>query len=180
MVASLFVPTKKRWTLLLGLRSPFKGGLSRLAVQGPVQTMTMKWDTDRIVSLSAMLVGLGSLFIVLYQTTLMREQSERRCCRISDLLSIRATTASYIALRNVGLGPRLIDEFSHLSLKRSTATPYAYYASLGTPRCPEQRLPRPGPAGMLIPAGSNPAKMLGSVDPSQMAPSSCARSSSSR
>jgi hypothetical protein len=33
--------------------------------------MRMKWDTDRIVSISAMLVGLGSLFIVLYQTTLM-------------------------------------------------------------------------------------------------------------
>lgn len=30
----------------------------------------MKWDTDRIVGFSAMLVGVGSLFIVLYQTAL--------------------------------------------------------------------------------------------------------------
>jgi hypothetical protein len=32
----------------------------------------MKWNTDRIVSLSAMIVGVGSLFIVLYQTALIR------------------------------------------------------------------------------------------------------------
>jgi len=38
--------------------------------------MRMKWDTDRIVSISAMLVGVGSLFIVLYQTALLREQAK--------------------------------------------------------------------------------------------------------
>ena len=36
--------------------------------------MKWKWDTDRIVSLSAMVVGVGSLVIILYQTKLMREQ----------------------------------------------------------------------------------------------------------
>jgi uncharacterized membrane protein len=34
----------------------------------------MKLDTDRIVSLAAMVVGVGSLFIVAYRTALIREQ----------------------------------------------------------------------------------------------------------
>ena len=33
----------------------------------------MKFNTDRIVSLSAMGVGIGSLFIIVYQTHLMRQ-----------------------------------------------------------------------------------------------------------
>ena len=33
----------------------------------------MKFNTDRVVSLSAMAVGIGSLFIILYQTQLMRQ-----------------------------------------------------------------------------------------------------------
>ena len=33
----------------------------------------MKFDTDRIVSLSAMVVGIGSLFIIVYQTHLIRQ-----------------------------------------------------------------------------------------------------------
>ena len=34
----------------------------------------MRINTDRVVSLSAMLIGLGSLFIIVYQTALLREQ----------------------------------------------------------------------------------------------------------
>jgi hypothetical protein len=34
----------------------------------------MKLNTDRVVSLTAMAVGLGSLFIIVYQTALLREQ----------------------------------------------------------------------------------------------------------
>ena len=34
----------------------------------------MRLNTDRVVSLSAMIVGLGSLFIIVYQTALLREQ----------------------------------------------------------------------------------------------------------
>ena len=33
----------------------------------------MKLNTDRIVSLSAMVVGIGSLFIIIYQTHLIRQ-----------------------------------------------------------------------------------------------------------
>ena len=36
--------------------------------------MKWTWDTDRIVSLCAMVVGVGSLTIILYQTKVMREQ----------------------------------------------------------------------------------------------------------
>jgi hypothetical protein len=37
----------------------------------------LKVNTDRIVSLSAMVVGVGSLFTVLYQTHLTRMVPER-------------------------------------------------------------------------------------------------------
>jgi hypothetical protein len=32
----------------------------------------MKFDTDRIMSLTAIVVGVGSLFVIVYQTQLMR------------------------------------------------------------------------------------------------------------
>jgi hypothetical protein len=36
----------------------------------------MRINTDRLLSLIAMLIGLGSLFIIVYQTALLREQQE--------------------------------------------------------------------------------------------------------
>jgi hypothetical protein len=38
----------------------------------------MKFNTERIVSLSAMAIGIGSLFIILCQTQLMRESKRVR------------------------------------------------------------------------------------------------------
>jgi hypothetical protein len=130
----------------------------------------MKWDTDRIVSISAMLVGLGSLFIVLYQTTLMREQAKASVLPYLLIAFNTNNDGSYIALKNVGLGPALIDRIRVIHQgKAFDGDPYAYYASLGDAKVPANNVYRDRVLpGMLIPAGSNPTNMLGSVDPSQM------------
>ena len=133
--------------------------------------MTMKWDTDRIVSISAMLVGLGSLFIVLYQTTLMREQAKASVLPYLMIAYNSGNDGSYIALQNEGLGPALIDRIRVIHQgKAFDGDPYAYYASLGDDaKMPPNNVYRDRVLpGMLIPAGSKPTNMLGSVDPSQM------------
>jgi hypothetical protein len=35
--------------------------------------MAFKWDTDRIISICAMVVGIGSLFTISYQAALTRQ-----------------------------------------------------------------------------------------------------------
>ena len=64
--------------------------------------MKWKWDTDRIVSLSAMVVGVGSLVIILYQTKLMREQ-QRASVMPYLMMAIQSSTndhRTYLTVRN--------------------------------------------------------------------------------
>jgi len=72
----------------------------------------MKWDTDRIVAVCAMLVGLGSLFIVLYQTKLISEQQKASVLPYLMIAYNSGDAGAYVALRNVGLGPARIDRIS--------------------------------------------------------------------
>jgi hypothetical protein len=70
----------------------------------------MKLNTDRIVSLTAMAVGLGSLFIIVYQTTLLREQ-QRASALPYLMLGLQQTDArSFVFVRNTGVGPALIED----------------------------------------------------------------------
>jgi len=132
--------------------------------------MKMNWDTDRIVAISAMLVGVGSLFIVLYQTELIREQQKAQVLPYLLIAYNTSDKGSYIALENVGLGPALIE---HIRVRHAGQTfdgdPYAYYASLADAKVPANNVYRDRVLpGMLIPAGGSPTNMLGSVDPDQM------------
>jgi hypothetical protein len=66
--------------------------------------------TDRIVSLSAMVVGVGSLFVIVYQTHLMR-QAQSAAALPYLMLGMQANSGgTYLTLRNTGLGPALIEE----------------------------------------------------------------------
>jgi hypothetical protein len=70
----------------------------------------MKLNTDRVVSLTAMIVGLGSLFIIVYQTTLLREQQKASVLPYL-MIGLQVTDArSYIIMRNTGIGPALIED----------------------------------------------------------------------
>jgi hypothetical protein len=70
----------------------------------------MRFNSDRIVSLSAMAVGVGSLFIILYQTQLMRE-SQHASALPYLMLAVNANQNGVnITLSNAGIGPALIDD----------------------------------------------------------------------
>jgi hypothetical protein len=70
----------------------------------------MKFNTDRIVSLSAMAVGVGSLFIIVYQTHLIR-QAQHASALPYLVFAINANDAGiHVTLSNAGIGPALIDD----------------------------------------------------------------------
>jgi len=72
--------------------------------------MKLQIDTDRIVSISAMVVGIGSLAIILYQTQLMREQ-QRASALPYLMIAVQANNEStYLTVRNAGIGPALLDD----------------------------------------------------------------------
>jgi len=72
--------------------------------------MKWKWDTDRIVSLSAMVVGVGSLAIILYQTKLMREQ-QRASVMPYLMMAVQSNKdTTYLTLRNAGIGPAMLND----------------------------------------------------------------------
>ena len=134
--------------------------------------MKMKWDTDRIVALCAMFVGVGSLFIVLYQTALIQQQQKAQVLPYLLIAFNTSDKGSYIALRNVGLGPALIEHVRvHHAGQTFDGDPWAYYASVTDAKVSPNNTYRDRVLpGMLIPAGGEPTNMLGSVDPSSMKP----------
>jgi hypothetical protein len=72
--------------------------------------MTWKWDTDRIVSLSAMVVGVGSLAIILYQTKLMREQ-QRASVMPYLMIAVQSNSeGAFLTVRNTGIGPAVLGD----------------------------------------------------------------------
>jgi hypothetical protein len=72
--------------------------------------MKIRWDTDRIVSLSAMVVGVGSLAIILYQTQLMREQQRASVLPYLMIAVQSSNESTYLTVRNGGIGPALLDD----------------------------------------------------------------------
>jgi hypothetical protein len=129
----------------------------------------MKWDTDRIVSVSAMLVGVCSLFIVLYQTALISEQQKASVLPYLMIAYNSDNDGAFLALRNLGLGPARIER---ISVRRGGSNfdgdPYAYYATLPDVKVPAEHVYRDRVLpGMLIPSGSV-WQMLGSRSSQQM------------
>src|SRR5215831_12054940 len=132
--------------------------------------MKTNWDSDRIVAVCAMLVGLGSLFIVLYQTALLREQAKASVLPYLMIAYNSGDAGAFIALRNVGLGPARIE---HIRIRHGGSSfdgdPYAYYATLVDTTVPADRAYRDRVLpGMLIPSGTT-LQMLGSPNPQLMA-----------
>jgi hypothetical protein len=70
----------------------------------------MQLNTDRVVALSAMLIGLGSLFIIVYQTALLREQQAASALPYVMVGIMANDEQTYIVARNTGVGPALIED----------------------------------------------------------------------
>jgi hypothetical protein len=72
--------------------------------------MKWTWNTDRIVSLMAMVVGVGSLAIILYQTKLMREQQRASVLPYLAIAVQSSDQATNLVVRNAGIGPAILDD----------------------------------------------------------------------
>ena len=70
----------------------------------------MKLNADRIVSLSAMVAGLGSLFIIVYQTHLSR-QAQHALMLPYLMFAVSANDGGvHVALSNTGVGPAIVED----------------------------------------------------------------------
>lgn len=69
----------------------------------------MKVSADRVVSLSAIFVSLGTLFVILYQTSLMREAQKASVMPYLKMGYTFNTEHQSLVLSNNGLGPAKIE-----------------------------------------------------------------------
>jgi len=70
-----------------------------------------KISADRIVSISAIVVSLGTLFIILYQTNLTRQEQKASVMPYLQFAPNTNSGMSNIYLENKGLGPALITNY---------------------------------------------------------------------
>jgi hypothetical protein len=115
---------------------------------------SMHIDTDRVLSLSAMVIGVGSLFVILYQTHLMRLSQH---ASVMPYLMIGFTSNSggiHVNLRNAGIGPALIGDVRIRQATVETATdPYTFFLRGDANRRKFRLTVDSAVAGRLIPAG---------------------------
>ena len=111
-------------------------------------------STDRIVSVSAMVVGVGSLFVIVYQTHLMR-QAQSAAALPYLMLGLQSNNeGAFLTLRNTGLGPALIESvrIRHQG-KTYDEDPYEFFIRIR----PDRNIPALSvdriAVGRLIPAG---------------------------
>jgi hypothetical protein len=116
----------------------------------------MTFNTDRIVSLSAMVVGVGSLVTLAYQAGLTR-QTQHASVLPYLYISLMSNSQNGVALQlsNSGIGPALIDDVAiHYEGRDIPADPFDFYVSLSE----EHQRNQPGvdkvQKGRLIPAGA--------------------------
>ena len=69
------------------------------------------WNADKIVSISAMVVSVGSLFVIVYQTSLIRREQHASVMPYLELAeSTKHPKHLAFKLSNTGLGPAMIKE----------------------------------------------------------------------
>jgi hypothetical protein len=127
----------------------------------PVTPKAARWSTDRIVSLSAMAVGVCSLVITLYQTYLTREAARASVLPYLTFGVMSNDEGAYLTLRNDGLGPARLEAVQiHYKGKSAALDPYDFYlaqhAGKGSDGLSVDRVT----PGRLLPAGTT-VQMLG-------------------
>jgi hypothetical protein len=106
------------------------------------------------VSLSAMMVGVGSLFVITYQTHLMR-QAQSASALPYLMVGVQSNSeGAYLTLSNKGLGPALIESVRILHEGRAfDEDPHDYFVRMR----PDRNIPALSvdrlAVGRLIPAG---------------------------
>lgn len=127
----------------------------------PATPAVSRWSTDRIVSLSAMAVGVCSLFITLYQTYLTREAQSASVLPYLAFGVMSNNDGAYLTLRNDGLGPaRLESVHVHFKGRTTAIDPYDFYLANRTGPPPIGLSVDRVTPGRLLPANATIA-MLG-------------------
>ncbi len=128
----------------------------------------MKINTDRVVGVSAMVVGLGSLLVFAYQAQLMRESQRASVLPYLQVVVIANDQGTSLVLSNTGIGPALIDDvrISYQGRERQI-DPYDFYielrpdaekAGVGVDKIQPGRLIPVGYTAHLISAGAGDPK----------------------
>jgi hypothetical protein len=131
------------------------------AVAAPAPRPRRAWDADRVLSLSAMAVGVCSLFITLYQTHLTRQAQSASVLPYLAFAITATNDDAYLTLRNDGVGPARLDAVRvHHKGRTTPLDPFDFYlANRSGPKPPGLSVDRVAP-GRLLPANST-IRMLG-------------------
>ncbi|MFK7933301.1 MAG: hypothetical protein AB8G22_07315 [Saprospiraceae bacterium] len=79
----------------------------------------MKWNSDKIVSISAILISLVTLIVFIYQTNIMREQQRLSVLPYLMIANENGQTPNHkLTLRNTGIGPAFIESVVITSKKK--------------------------------------------------------------
>lgn len=129
----------------------------------------MKFETDRIVSLSAIVVSVASLFTIVYQTQLTRRAQH---ASVMPYLYIQLSVSDNgvrLLLSNSGIGPALIDEVRvRYQGREIVGDPFDFYTGLRLAPTQTSSVDKVLP-GRLIPAGSTIQMIgFGAVDNERM------------
>lgn len=91
----------------------------------------MAISTDRLLSFSAMFIGLATLFTVVYQTQLQRAAQSASVLPYVTILLTASDGRTYLALRNSGVGPALIEDVViHYQGRDVETDPFDFYVDL--------------------------------------------------
>jgi len=117
----------------------------------------MKLDTDRVLSLTAMFVGVGSLVTLAYQAGLTR-QSQHASVLPYLYISLNSNDQQGVAvvLSNSGIGPAIVDDVRiHYQGRDVAADPYDFFMGLNDEnKNVDSGVDKVQP-GRLIPAGTS-------------------------
>ena len=125
----------------------------------------MKIDSDRIMSISAMIVGIGSLFIIIYQTQLIRESAHASVLPYLMIAMQANSERVFFQVTNNGIGPALVENVQVVNEDRTfEGDAFDFFTSrehagIDGPMDVDKIMP-----GRLIPAGST-VFMLGRGNP---------------
>ena len=70
----------------------------------------MKWSADRFLSIAAMVVSIGTLFTIIYQTNIFRKQQYASVLPYLELWNSSNKDSYRLILVNNGIGPAFIEE----------------------------------------------------------------------
>ena len=78
-----------------------------------------KWNTDRIIGICAILISLGSLFIIVYQTQIIHDSERASVMPYLELGMSIDDSQQRITIGNTGLGPAFVKSIEILENEES-------------------------------------------------------------